>query len=323
MLNRILLDKFDMKNFLEKRGYSIKHIGGVTEYMLNYCPFCNKEDHCGIQFSKKFFGCYKCGEKGDFIKILLKLLGLTYIQVLEFLKEGMEDEFIDLSYINLTIKAIKPYEVTEPKPIKLPDYYEPLTHEVEYTRKRGITLDQIKYYKMGICKIGKFRDRLIVCDIWGEEGFPIYWIARDITGKSSKKVLNPNFEDYGVGSGKIPWNFHLTSQYKCGILVEGIFGALCCGNNAMASYSKTIKYEHLYWLIRAGFEELIFIPDYDVSEEEVDKNSRLLNQFLPVKTVKLPYGQPDNFSRQELNKFINNTDYYKGSKVDRLRTQFK
>lgn len=42
MLVDVLLDRFDIVDFLQSHGYNLKHIGGATGYLTN-CPFCLKK----------------------------------------------------------------------------------------------------------------------------------------------------------------------------------------------------------------------------------------------------------------------------------------
>ena len=73
MIAELLLETIEIKEFMEAHGYQMHRIGGRTGYITT-CPFCGKPDHCGINPATKFFGCYKCHESGNFVKLLQKIL---------------------------------------------------------------------------------------------------------------------------------------------------------------------------------------------------------------------------------------------------------
>lgn len=315
----VLLSKFDMERFLEDRGYSFKDIGGATGFFFSTCPNpnCQKEWHCGINFEKQWFGCYKCHANGDFIKLLMLVLQVDYFDVLELLKKDLESQHISIRYISNIISEGKKVEELEKKikPIALPPGYISLYNkEIDYTKSRKIPQDQINYYRMGVCYEGPYKNRLIVCDV-NDKQEVIYWVARDITGKVPKnmKLLNPSsLTTGGIGSADLLFNWYLTKNYSCAILTEGVFDALWIGNNGLASYGKGLKHNHIPWLLKARFEVVYLMYDSDVRDDELEKDALLLAQFIPTKIVKLPKGDPDECSKEELQKFISEAKFFEG-----------
>jgi len=292
-------------------GYDIEHIGGKTEY-LSTCPFCLKEKHFGINPSRGSAACFRCHKGTRFINLIMKVSGKTYIETLEFLKSGVDDKRIDLKYIGDVLKEFKSIEDIESKirPIALPPGYTSLHNkETDYTKKRKLTQEQINYYKIGMCYEGKYKDRLIVCDV-NDRQEVIYWVARDTTGLVPKrwKCVNPNTEDVGVGSGDLLFNWYLTRNYPCAIITEGVFDALWIGNNGMATYGTGIKRNHMYWMLRAGFQEVILLYDADVKDDELEKSATQLAQFFPTYICKLPKGDPDEYSKEGL-QFLLSTEW--------------
>lgn len=326
ILHDVLLEKFDMKVFLDSVGITLHRIGGRTQYFMDYCPYCGKSKHMGINFDRKTFGCFKCHTGGGYIKLLQKILNKSYVEVLEFLKTGVDGIRYNKVHIEATLNEMKEYECVESKikSIEFPEGYVSLSnHRINYLDKGRtfpIPQDQVIYYKIGVCPTGKYANRIIVCDV-NDKQEVVYWIARDISGKvhKSAKVWNPNAEVTKVGSSDILFNFYLAKNYSTGIITEGLFDALHVGNNGLATYGKGLKKNHIYWLLKAGFEELVLLYDADVPYEELDHSGCLLSQhFRNVKICKLPYGDPDEWPKDKLTEMINSSPKFVPSKLEIL-----
>jgi len=322
MIKNILLKNFDLLLFLRNHNYDYKFVGSKTQYLLSTCPFCGKEYHLGFCPESHWFGCYKCNEKGDSVHLIKKILGTTFLETLEYLKEGMEEGGANISVIENALGIIKPYSNLKDKvkPIAFPEGYIPLRDKrIPYLDQRGITQDQVQYYKMGVCLHGRYQNRLIVCDV-NENQEPIYWIARDMTGKvpKSQKVYNPPSLNENIGSGDILFNFFLAKNYEVGIITEGVFDSLWIGNNGLATYGAGLKKHHMYWLLLGNFKEFILLYDPDVSDEKLEKNAVLLATFFNTRICKLTKGDPDEHSKEELTQLISNAPLFKPSRLDHI-----
>lgn len=319
-----LLEQFDLPQFMEDNGYDLKPGKGKTKY-LTTCPWCGKEGHFGFDPDKKIFGCFKCHKSGRSFELIKKIYGKSYVDTLELLKDGVDKRFINIAFLDMKIKEFKEFESLESriKPMDLPSGYEPLRNRrIEYLDKRQITQDQVHYYKMGLCTSGFYKNRLIVCDV-NDYQEPIYWIARDVTGlqPKSKKVLNPTIKEGEIGSGDILFNFSLAKSYPVGIIVEGVFDALWTGNNAMATYGYCLKVNHLSWLLKANFTEMVLLYDSDVIQESLEDNALLLSQFFHTRICKLPYGDPDEWPKDKLWEMINNAPPFSGDRLHKLKCE--
>lgn len=325
----ILLQDFDIKDFMQLHGFPIKYIGGATVY-LSTCPFCQKQEHLGINPNRRGFGCYRCHAAGDYLKLIGKVLDKNYFEVLEILKSGLSEQHVDVNRIGKILDDFKPYEkkLSIIKPIALPKEYVPLGDSrvpyLDYGRKFPVPQDQVRYYKMGMCYSGFYRDRLIICDV-NEKQEPIYWIARDVTGKVPKKrkVLNPIADANSVGSSDLLFNISLAKNYKSAIITEGLFDALYIGNNGVASYGEGLKQSHIYWLLKAGFDEVILLYDADVPMERLEKSASLLSLYFRTRICKLPSGDPDEWERSKLAEFIDSSKNYIPSRLHELCPNIK
>lgn len=320
----ILLEDFDVVEFMESNGFELQRIGGRTGYLTD-CPFCGKEKHFGLSPERKFYGCYKCHTSGDYIRLIMKVLNRTYWEVLEILKEKVNTARIDVAYIGDIIKEFKEISLTTtPKPITLPEGYTSLVDSripyLDSGRKFPIPQDQVNYYKMGICYEGRYKDRLIICDV-DENQVPIFWIARDITGKADTKVLNPPAKE--VGSGDVLFNYFLAKNYNIGILTEGLFDALHVGNCAMATYGEGLKKSHLSWLLQSSIKDVVLLYDADVPYEKLEVSAIKISEFFSTRICKLPYGDPDEYPKDKLWEYIINSPKYTPSDVTRIDLQWK
>lgn len=317
-----LVEQFDLPEFMENRGYPLRYGSGNTRY-LTTCPWCGKEEHFGFDPEKNIFGCFKCKVAGNSLKLIKKVYDKPMSELIEFLKTGVDKRYVNIDFLDSHIEVFKEQELIQAKikPIELPEGYEYLYNKrIPYLDYRRVPQDQVNYYKMGVCLHGYYKDRLIVCDV-NEKQEPIYWIARDITGRQKKKVLNPVVKEGAVGSGDLIFNFSLAKNYKIGIIVEGMFDALRVGNCGMATYGKGLKSHHIGWLLQGGFEEMVLLYDADVKDDELEKNALLLAQFFPTKIAKLPSGDPDSYDVPALWTFINQAKAYDGDKISKLRRE--
>lgn len=309
-----LLDTFDMIEFLQGQGYVPEFVGGKTEYLLDICPFCGKEKHCGLSKTKKLVSCFRCHKSLSFFDTIKYITKLSHNDIILMLKGK-----IDAKPYNIN-QSLADFEKNDQKlidfstnPISLPEGYEFLgNNRIAYLDKRGITTEQVYYYHIGICRHGRYKNRLIICDV-NDNGEPIYWIARDITGKAYKKVLNPDEKEHGVGSARIPFNFSLAKRYPTLIITEGVFDALYVGPNAIATYGSTIKKQHVTWMASQGkFEKVILLYDADVPIEELEKQASIIASIFNVFIAKLDVGDPDEYKKEELFKHLDSSVKYSG-----------
>ncbi len=317
-----LLYSFDIVVFMETHGYKMRHVGKRTGYITK-CPYCLKDDHLGINPKSGKFGCYKCKKAGTFAKLIGKISKKSFTEVLEYLKDGADDSIIDINAVSNVLDRLKTVEtslLSRLKPCVLPQGYQSLYNRripyLDNGRKYPIPQDQVNYYRMGFCPYGKFRNRLVICDV-DEQQQPIYWVARDTSGTVPKswKVLNPTLEHTALGSSDILFNFSLAKNYSTIIITEGVFDALYIGNNAVCTYGVGLKNYHLYWLLQCAPELIVLMYDADVKMEVLEKYALELSMYFPVKICQLPSGDPDEYTHEQLSKFIEETPLFHPSRL--------
>ena len=101
-----------------------------------------------------------------------------------------------------------------------------LPHEAQrplrYLERRGLTLEDIRYYKLGFCSSGEYRNRIIIPS-FDEEGYCNYFVGRTYSN-DSYKYKNPRV------SKNIIFNELLVDWSSPVLLVEGPFDALKARN---------------------------------------------------------------------------------------------
>lgn len=129
-------------------------------------------------------------------------------------------------------------------PLALPDEFRPLNADADdwarplalryALRDRGIPPADVVRHGMGYCASGRYAGRLIVPSR-DDAGDLNYFVARDVTGRSSLKYLNPQApKDTVIFEERISWADPL-------VLVEGVFDAIAVRRNAVPLLGKNIS----------------------------------------------------------------------------------
>lgn len=218
------------------------NIGGWTEYN---CPQCADFDgvksdekfNLCINYSAGYFHCWKCLDKGRLSTLIRKYGGYEaaseYYKEVKALKKSRECNVIKYRDITTDIRT---YSVD----INLPKSYQKLTREDKYTEKayeylekRGIDDSLIELFNIGY--IGyvsnpqdpdyKLRNRIIIPS-YGAYNKLNYWVARDFSGKTKLKYINPDVE-----KSYIVFNENLINWYEDVTLVEGVFDHMVIPNS--------------------------------------------------------------------------------------------
>jgi hypothetical protein len=78
--NLNLIEYLDDKNI----SYSTSGKNVSSGWIGISCPFCgDSSNHLGINLESKVFSCWKCGEKGNFIKLAMELEGLSFKEIMK------------------------------------------------------------------------------------------------------------------------------------------------------------------------------------------------------------------------------------------------
>jgi len=136
-----------------------------------------------------------------------------------------------------------------------------------YLRKRGITKEDIVWWKMGYCASGEYEGRVIIPS-FDEEGDLTYFVSRSYDKKFYPKYKNPPV------SKNIVFNDLFVDWSSDIILVEGVFDAITAGRNAVPILGSTLNQNSI--LLRRIVKEdagvyVALDPDAKMKELEIIK----------------------------------------------------
>ena len=224
-------------------------------------PFIqDKKYHLGICYNEKqCYNCFKTNQSGTIIKFIIKLLGKYNLKL-----KDIKDE--------LDITNEKQENKPKPKPIQLNNIQLPNnSYKIDinsnktansifknYLNKRNITDDLIQKYQIYL-NIGnpKYNNRVIIPYIQNNE--IIFWVARDITQKSSLKYLYP------PEGKKSDFVFNLENNLCKDqlIICEGQFNAMIL--DAVAVGGASISDSQLKQLLSTQAKTIIIAFDQDLA----------------------------------------------------------
>lgn len=207
---------------------------GDKSFRINSVFVEDHKRHLYIFVENGDFRCFKSGERGDFVWLVKKVK-----KVKGFRNEV--ERFILNNYYSIKeddlVKKVKSLESQKRSKgaklnaIELPEGTFPLNRETPINKKffiyldgRGITREMIRKFRMGYCVSGNYSNRIII-PVYDNRKI-VYFMSRDITGKSKRKYLNPSREEVkGNGTGAIVFNIDSVKAGDTVVITEGVFNA--------------------------------------------------------------------------------------------------
>jgi DNA primase len=247
-----------LSNFL---GRSYKS----NEEYLYKCPKCNHHKRkLSVNFDKNVFKCWICDYSGKNIFYLVRSHG-SYLDkqdwkkvanIIDFSEQEKEIQKIEVElpkeFITLTGKHISALSIPARK----------------YLSNRGITEEQIIWWKMGYCPDGKYANRVVVPS-FDMDGELTYFISRSYDNNWIKYLNPPAEKDFIFNELYLDWNKDIT-------IVEGVFDAVAVGN-AIPLLGSTIKEDsYVFQTIVEKCDTLYFALDADAAAKE----DKIINLFM-------------------------------------------
>lgn len=278
-----------------------------------HCPYCGARDpsnHCGIMEGNGVFSCWICHTKGPFVRLIQKLSGLSQEQCeamvhgTESFKKDSEDQIRDILNEDQEETRKKKNEFTG-----LPQYFTPITPGIEfpllfkYLTRRRISIDTIIKHGCGICRVGKYMNRMIIPIVFG--GKIVSFQAADLTGTAELK--------YDTAPGDINEYLYDYDDLEDGgriILTEGILDKWRVGNDAVCSFGTHLTNTQKSIILAKKPKELVMLWDNDAWADGMDEMGYFEPFIETVRMVVLPHGHdPDSYGRdfgvEELHRYIN------------------
>jgi len=197
------------------------------EEYLFHCKKCGHDKKkLSVNFDKNVFKCWICDYRGNNLFRLVKRYG-SFLQRQEWEKYS---NTIDISS-SLEELLFTEEEQEEEVVLKLPKEFTSLANRnlplsaleaKKYLQSRGITQADILRWKIGYCKKGEYKDRIIIPS-FNNDGKVNYFVARSY-GREWPPYKNPNV------SKDIIFNQLYVDFKNDLVLVEGAFDAVKADN---------------------------------------------------------------------------------------------
>lgn len=199
-----------------------------SEYLF-YCPKCKHHKRkFSINIEKNKWHCWICEYRGANLSRIVKRYG-SFLQRQEWEKYSSNiDLDISLDSLFSSEQENKEEEIT----LKLPKEFISLANNnlplsslepLKYLQSRGVGKQDILRWKIGYCKTGEYKNRIIIPS-FNNDGFVNYFVARSYNKREWPPYKNPNV------SKDIIFN-QLYIDFKNDlVLVEGVFDAINATN---------------------------------------------------------------------------------------------
>tara|TARA_R110000824_G_scaffold8737_3_gene39591 strand:- start:57378 stop:58304 length:927 start_codon:yes stop_codon:yes gene_type:complete len=236
-----------------------------SEYLFK-CPFCaHHKRKLSINLHLNVFKCWVCDSKGKNIRSLIKRFGSEPLLRQWDVLTGT----VDMSNAAITSLFTNESKAETPR-LKLPEEFISLANKnlpleahsaLRYLGKRRINIQQVRYFRMGFCHEGEYRNRIIIPS-FNEEGYCNYFVARSYIG-SKLKYKNP------AATRDLIFNDLLINWERPVILVEGIFDAINAPNSIPILGSTLNTKSELFAKLIDKQPKVYIALDYDVEEKSL------------------------------------------------------
>jgi len=286
---------------------------------LFFCPKCkHHKKKLSINLDKDAFKCWICDFSGKSIRRLVQRYG-NYVQQktwneLSGIVEITEYEKIFLAEQNIEEKS---------EPISLPTEFQTLCNRDvglsslparRYLKDRGLTREDILFWKIGYAVSGEYSGRVIVPS-FNLDGKVDYFIARTYEN-DWKRYMNPQTpKDIIFNELYVDWNSDIT-------IVEGVFDAIKA-KNAIPILGSTLREGSRLFRELIRNDPAIYIAlDPDAEKKAEKLITTLLNYDAEVYKIDIPAGKDvgdmshEEFLEHKKNaKLIKDSDYLLMKKI--------
>lgn len=304
----------DNKTEFRKAG---KNVGSGNVNIC--CLWCGEgRFHLSISLKKDVFSCWICGEKGNYEKLLSKLLNISYIEAKQIinpisdLKKALEDR---------DTKHVKVEEIKKIKKFELPAYTKPFIKDSVniwqeimqdfLIDKYNLAFQDIIDAKLHYCIGGKYRNRIII-PIY-VKGKLVSFLARSWDKNSNIKYLNCPNEESLINMKKLVYNLDNITKDQNLIIVEGVFDCIKIKpifSNVIATLGTEVTQEQKNLIINLKAKNLLILADNDINNSSTKEKAKELvdyfSAFTNSKYIEVPFKgkDPADLTKVELANLI-------------------
>lgn len=285
---------------------------GESEFSMN-CPFCgDKKHHLQVSERKNLYYCFRRGCSGRVHKLLKKLKIFTVKKFYSnsnffSLEKKLKDILIPFE---TSLEGQQAYYISTFKGILTSEEKDAIL-AFKYLSERNIEIKDILNYDLRYCTIGKYKDRIIIP--FYENGECVYFQARLYKNLTPgvQKVLSPSEAELYYGKSHWLFNFDRAKKYEEVIICEGWASAITAGNNAISIQGNIASSVQLHKII-TNWKKYIILLDSDAKNQAYNLAQQLLTKSLysKVKIVTLPVGDPNDYSKKEINDMIQKETFF-------------
>ena len=296
----------------------------VGSELLFFCPKCKHHKRkLSINLSKDKFKCWVCDWHGKSIRRVILRFGNHSQQKAWNELSGIVDitdynKIFDLNNDGISLK----------EEINLPNEFISLCNKdlslislqaQKYLRERGITKQDILYWKMGFAVSGDYEGRIIIPS-FNLDGKVDYFVARRYDNKTWMRYKNPKIsKDIIFNELFLDWNSDLT-------IVEGVFDAIKA-KNAVPLLGSTLREDSRLFNQLIKHDTAVYVA---LDPDAEKKAERLINSLLSydaeVYKIPIPDGRDvGDMSHEEFLQakskaiLIKDNDYMLINKIMRIK----
>ena len=242
------------------------------------CPYCKHHKRkFSVNVAKGYYKCWICDTRGKNIYRVIRRFGSSHdkAQWREITETVDYDKLEDLFAEKVEEKQI----------LEMPEGFVSLANKDipptgfaarNYLRKRGITKQDIVWWKMGYCSKGEYEGRVVIPS-FDDEGDLNYFISRSYDKRAYPKYKNP------PASKNIIFNDLFVDWSSDIVLVEGVFDAIVAGRNSVPLLGSTLNQNSALLQKIVKEDAGVYIAlDPDAKKKELDIIRILLNFDIEV-----------------------------------------
>jgi len=299
--------RFDFEDYIERNipVNNRKHMSSDKEFNVD-CPNCGDQEHFDFSVAKQRGKCWKCDWGCNGLQFIMAVEACDRATAMRIVRERVRifGTDTDLDALKRAIDTAAVRVIPDPEIIShdLPKQYKPIFNKRTmkaampiYLKDRGIEVKTAMRFKLGLCQGGRYGGRVIVpVHCAGVRSF----IARDVTGTSNKKYLNPPDASFS----HLLFNYDHCRESDMITLVEGAFDVMKlwqAGIDAIALFGKSLGDGQLALLLDSRIEKVRIMLDDDAYKKSLEV-SKALGALFEIELIELPAGRdPADLSRKE------------------------
>jgi len=252
------------------------------------CPACRSQQKTkrklSIRLDDGVFHCWVCGLKGHNIDFLFRKYAPSHLEDARALKFSRNEA----THSNTEIEPDSQPELQIPSGftllgLNLESHDPDIRETIKYCQSRGLTTADLWYFKLGTCKSGSFRRRVIFPS-FDSEGTLNYYTARSIDNVKTMKYINAKVakKDVIFNDLNIDWSRELN-------LVEGPFDLTKAKGNSTCLLGSHLSLDSaLCKKIISNRTPVLLALDPDARKKS-HNIAKLLNSYdINVRTVEVP-----------------------------------